>query len=106
MSSFFDRQYNCLTEPEKELTWAFLMIALDPLSPGMPKAAYDAAWLAHGGVDSERENAYRAAFRLINVHIEPFDFVVSLEGAWFTNYATSIASGDSNPLGTCPCIAF
>jgi hypothetical protein len=106
MTSFFDRQFNCLSAPEKELTWAFLLIALDPLSPGMPKPAYDAAWIGLGGEDGDRERAYRAAFRLINVRIEPFDFVVSLEGAWFAAYLASIASGDSNPIGPCPCDSF
>lgn len=106
MTSFFDRQYNCLSEPEKELTWAFLLIVLDPLSPGMPKAAYEAAWATHGGVGGARETAYRRAFSLIDVHIEPFDFVVTLEGAWFNEYAGSIAVGASDPFADCPCDSF
>jgi len=106
VTSFFDRQFNCLSEPEKELTWAFLLIVLDPLSPGMPLPAYEAAWTAHGGLDGPREIAYRAAFNLIDVYIEPFDFVVTLEGAWFNEYAGSIAVGASDPFASCPCDSF
>lgn len=106
MTSFFDRQYNCLTQPEKDLTWGFLMVVLDPLSPGMPKAAYDAAWMTAGGVGGHRENIYRETFGVVNVYIEPFDFVITTQGTWFTAYAASIGSGDSNPLAQCPCDGF
>jgi len=106
MTSFFDRQYNCLSDPEKDLTFAFLTLSLDPLSVGMPRAAYDVAWSSVGGVGGERELAYRAAFGLVDVHIEPFDFVVTTEGPWFAAYSISIGSGDSNPFGPCPCDSF
>lgn len=106
MSSFFDRQFNCLSQPEMDLTWGFLILSLDPLSVGMPKASYEAAWLAFGGVGGERENAYRQTWGLVNVHIEPFDFVVTSEGTWFADYADSIADGDSDPFAPCACNSF
>jgi len=106
LTSLFDRQYNCLTQPEKDLTWAFLTVALDPFTPGVVQAVYDAAWVSVGGVGGQRESVYREAFGLINVYIEPVDFVVSTAGSWFLAYADSIGSGDSNPIGLCPCDSF
>lgn len=106
MTSFFDYQTNCQNEPERSLIWSFLTIRLDPFSPGMPVTAYEAAWLGYGGVGSPREEAFRASFVLTNVPVDPFEFVVSMVGPWFDEWAGSIAVGESDPLGDCPCDFF
>lgn len=101
MTSFYDRQSNCLSEPEKGLLWAFLLLRLDPLSPGMTKASYELAWASAGGVGTEREQAFWNALALTNVHIDPFDFVVTLQGVWFDGWIASIAAGESDPVAQC-----
>lgn len=106
MTDFYGRQYNCLSEPEKGLTLAFLMLQLDPLSPGMPVAAYELAWAAAGGVGGAREVAYRHVFSLVNVPVEPFEFVITLEGAWFEAWAAAIATEETDPSAECPCTIF
>jgi len=106
VTTVFDRQFNCLTEPEQDLVWAFFMLSLDPVTPGMLESVYEAAWSGIGGVGGHRENAFANAWNVVNVHIEPFDYVISLEGAWFAAYATSIAGGHSSPFGSCPCDSF
>lgn len=106
MTSFFDYQYNCQPEPEKSLIWALLTIALDPLVPGMLEAVYALSWVGAGGVGGERESAFRSSFALYNVHIDPFDFVVSAVGPWFYAWADSISEGESNPFGACPSLSF
>lgn len=106
MTSFFDRQTNCLTEPERELVWTFLLISLDPFTPGMVKTAYDAAWAGYGVFGEKREEIFRAAFALNNVHIGEVDFVVAGVSGWFVEWAASISAGDSDPLATCVCDNF
>ncbi len=106
MTSFFDYQTNCQPEPERSLIWSFLTIRLDPFSPGMPALAYDAAWLAAGGTGGEREQAFRSSFGLENVTVGEFEFVVSMVGPWFDEWAASIAVGASDPFGDCPCLSF
>ena len=106
MTSFYDYQFNCQPEPEQSLIWAFLTIWLDPLVPGMLESVYTAAWIGTGGVGGERELAFRASFNLSNVHVDPFDFVVSGVGPWFSAWAESISSGESHPYAGCPSLSF
>lgn len=106
MTSFFDRQTNCLTEPERQLVFGFLQVVLDPLAPGMPKAAFDLAWLTTSWGAALREENFRAAFSLHNLAIAGVDFVVTTETAWFRAWGASIADGDSYPLADCPCDSF
>jgi len=106
MSSFFDYQFNCQPQPEMDLIWAFLTIELDPLVPGMLEEVYSLAWAGTGGVGGPREEAFRASFLLSNVHIEPFDFVVTGVGPWFAAWAESIADGESTPFASCPSLSF
>ena len=106
MTSFFDRQTNCLSEPERQLVWTFLLVSLDPFTPGMVQAAYDAAWLGVGGVGGARELEFRSAFTLNNVHIGEVDFVVTGVPSWFAEWAASISAGDSNPSAPCVCDSF
>lgn len=106
MRSSFDYQSNCLPNPERELLWGFLVIYLDPSSPGMPKLAYDAAWASAPYAAEQRELAFRESLSLINVHIADFEFVVSLESEWFGAWVDSISAGDSDPFGDCPCNGF
>lgn len=106
MISFFDYQTNCQPEPERSLIWSFLTIRLDPFTPGMPVLAYNASWLASGGVGSGRELAFRSSFVLENVHVGELEFVVSMVGPWFDEWAGSIAVGASDPFGDCPCNSF
>lgn len=106
MTSFFDRQTNCLTEPEKQLVWTFLLISLDPFTPGMVQTAYDAAWVGAGGVGGPREVAFRAAFSLHNLTIGDVNFVVAGVPTWFTEWAASISAGDSDPSAACVCDSF
>lgn len=106
MTSTFDRQTNCLTEPERELVWSFLLIHLDPFAVGMPKAAYDLAWAGLGSFGERREVVFRGAFALNNVHIGELDFVVASFPAWFTAWADSISAGLSDPFAACRCDSF
>ena len=106
MTSAFDRQTNCLTEPERELVFGFLLIHLDPFTPGMLKTAYDSAWLGYGAFGEKREAVFRGAFALYNLSIGESDFVVSGVPSWFTAWANSISSGASNPSDPCPCDSF
>lgn len=106
MTSFFDRQTNCLSEPERQLVWTFLLISLDPFTPGMVQTAYDAAWTNAGGVGGARELEFRSAFALNNVRIDPFDFIVTGVPGWFSEWATSISAGDSDPSAPCVCNSF
>lgn len=106
MTSFFDRQTNCLTEPERELTFGFLLIHLDPFAAGMVKTAYDAAWAPLGVFGEQREEVYRATFGLHNLTIAGIDFVVAGVPAWFSAWASSISAGDSDPFASCVCDSF
>ena len=106
MTSAFDVQTNCLSEPERELVWTFLLISLDPLVPGMLKAVYDLAWAPLGTFGELREKAFRGSFALINLQIADVDFVVSSVPAWFTAWAASVSDGDSDPFGSCPSDGF
>lgn len=106
MSSFYDRQTNCLTEPERQLVWAFLLLSLDPLSPGMPVEAWDLAWSAAGYAVGERKSVIRSFLGLIDVPIGELTFVVATEASWLSGWVESIADGDSNPAGGCPCDSF
>jgi hypothetical protein len=104
--TLFDRQYNCLPEPEKSLTWTFLTIAMDPLVPGMLAVVYDLAWLGTGGTGGARELAYRAAFALENVSIVEVDFVITGVGTWFNDWIAAISDETANPFKPCPCDDF
>jgi len=106
VTSFFDRQTNCLTEPERQLVFGFLTIVLDPLAPGMPKAAFDLAWLSATWGAELREENFRAAFGLFNLTIAGIDFVATANPAWFRSWGDSIAAGDSDPFANCPCDSF
>lgn len=106
MSSVFDYQTNCLTEPERELVWTFLLVSLDPFTPGVLKDVYDLAWSTASYAAEEREAAFRASFELHNVVIAEVEFVVSFTGEWFGAWADSIGVGDSDPIGDCPCDGF
>lgn len=106
MTSFFDRQTNCLTQPERQLVWGFLTIVLDPLAPGMPKPAYDAAWAGSGRYGELREVEFRAEFGLVNLEIAGIDFVVTTRPSWFRAWGDSIAAGDSDPYADCACNSF
>lgn len=105
MASFFDRQTNCLTQPERQLVFALGQIVDDPLAPGMPQAAYDLAWL--GVPNGElREQVFRQQFGLYNLEIAGFNFVATAQTSWFRAWFDSIAMGDSNPFADCVCDSF
>lgn len=106
MTSTFDRQTNCLVKPQRDLVLGFLLISLDPLTPGMLQDVYDAAWVGWGGVGGPYEIDFRAAFALYNVHIDPFDFVVSGVGVWFAAWAASLSDGESDLSAPCVCNSF
>lgn len=102
----FSRQYNCLTEPEKQLTFGFLLLSLDPLTPGMPVAAYDLAWAAAGLSGSIQEAIYREAYALQNVSVGELEFVVPSAWGWFYAWAAAIADEKTNVSLPCPCDSF
>lgn len=106
MTSIFDRQTNCYTQPERSLLISLLLCVTDPTCPGLPLAAWDAGWAPYGEYGELRQANFRAAFGLVNVHIEPFDFVVTTVPTWFQEWAGSIAVGASDPSASCPCLAF
>ena len=70
MTSFFDRQVNCMTQPERGLVWSMLTIVLDPLAPGMPVEAWNAAWSTATFNAAERQEWFRTGFGLVNVFID------------------------------------
>jgi hypothetical protein len=106
VTSFFDRQTNCLPSPERELVWTFLTIYLDPLVPGILVDVYNLAWAGLGEYGEYREAAFRSSFHLTNVHIIDVEFVVQGVGPWFAAWAASIEAGESAPFDPCVCDTF
>lgn len=106
MTSSFDRQTNCLSSPERELVTAYLLIFLDPVTPGIPDDVYALYWLSAGGVGGVRELEFRAAWQLTDVPIEPFVFVVNGQGAWYAEWVASIEASESDPSALCVCNTF
>jgi len=102
----FSRQYNCLSAPEKELTLGFLLLSLDPLTPGMPLSIYDLAWSSAGLSDSPQEAVYREAFGLENVHVGELEFVVPTGWGWFYAWAAAIEDETTDVALPCPCDGF
>lgn len=103
---FYERQVNCLPNPERSLVEAFRVLVFGLLVNPMPLVVYDAFWLTASWGEGVRRDEFEAAFSLIIVTIDEIGFVVTLIPEWFIAYNEAIEDGEASVLAPCPCDAF
>jgi len=102
----YDRQVNCLTNPERYLVEAFRVLVFGALVNPMPQAVYDAFWTTATWGEALRRGAFENAFSLVMVTIDDVGFVVTLNPEWFVAYNEAVEEGELSITDPCPCDSF
>jgi len=102
----YNRQVNCLTNPERYLVEAFRVLVFGVMVNPMPEAVYDAFWATATWGESLRREVFEEAFSLVMVTIDDVGFVVTLNPDWFIAYNEAVEEGEVSITDPCPCDAF
>jgi len=103
---FFERQVNCLTNPERLLVEAFRLLVFGALVNPMPKTVYDAVWSTATWGEELRRQSFEVSFALIMVPIDEIEFVMTLIPEWFIAYNEAVEAGEVSITASCPCDGF
>jgi len=103
---FYERQINCLTEPERSLVELFRLTFAATPPYTIPAAVYDVAWLAATWGEDARRAVFEDAFSLTMFDIGGVGFVSSLNWGWFEDYNYAVISGAVSITAECPCTSF
>jgi len=103
---FYERQINCLTEPERSLVELFRLTFAATPPYTLPEAVYDLFWLVAGDAADVRKAVFETEFSIVMVSIGEIGFVSALNWAWFEGYNYAVLSGAVSITAPCPCISF
>mgnify|MGYP006380929861 CR=1 FL=1 len=103
---FYERQVNCLTQPERSIVEVFRVLVFGLMVNPCPKSIYDTLWsTATWGIE-QRKEVFERAFELVIVTIDDFEFVVTLLPLWFIAYNEAVEAGEVVITDPCPCVDF